>query len=271
MNQAHEALRTLLDAFPTAELDTEDQRSTFEAIRHRLTASSDPVGELKLLYKVQGFSDVAITLLWAADRVEKAGTPSAGPEDASLLLTAFRGATGGAVPAMPGGVAVQDDDNPFAAFGADQPSSPPADEQPSSLEGFGSAREADQFDSPDHSQSAATFSGDEKEFSTLLDQFVEAMQSGDDRRVSLLDQVVAACSVIGAGESTDDFKEYCRALTEFLTYISQNQFLDDVRVMNILSNVSSPVSQWAATPPAERAGVLEEGIAPLREFKSLFE
>ncbi|MBI3580190.1 MAG: hypothetical protein HY089_12365 [Ignavibacteriales bacterium] len=47
--------------------------------------------------------------------------------------------------------------------------------------------------------------------------------------------------------------------------------MDDVRVMNILSNVSSPVSQWANAAPEARGGLLEDGLGPLRDFKSLFE
>jgi hypothetical protein len=47
--------------------------------------------------------------------------------------------------------------------------------------------------------------------------------------------------------------------------------MDDVRVMNILSNVSSPVSSWAQAAPDGREGILAEGTEILRTFKSLFE
>jgi hypothetical protein len=58
---------------------------------------------------------------------------------------------------------------------------------------------------------------------------------------------------------------------EFLKYITENGFMEDVRVMNILSNVSGPVTSWAQAPPDGRAGVLAEGTEILRSFKSLFE
>jgi hypothetical protein len=244
MSHAQEALQILLSNIPPFEFSTDDQRSTFEAIRQRLTASADMESELKALYKVHNFSDFAAALLWIADRAEKGGGSQTGAEETSLVLSTFRTAMGDTASPMGSESLVPDSDNPLAEFGEGSPVPPDA---------------------------VLPFSGDEKQFSALLDQFVEAMQSGEEARVPLLGQVVAACSIVGAGEFAGDYKEYCGSLMEFLTYISENQFLDDVRVMNLLSNVSSPVSQWANTAPGEREGLLEEGIAPLRDFKSLFE
>ena len=65
--------------------------------------------------------------------------------------------------------------------------------------------------------------------------------------------------------------EFSSLLSEFLTYIGENALLDDVRVNNILSNVSSNISQWANTPPDGRAGIMEEALSMLRDFKSHFE
>lgn len=270
MSQAHDALRTLLGTVPLAELSNDQQRTTFEAILQRLVSVSDLETELKSLYKVRDFSDFATLLLWLVNRAEKEGGFQLGPGDASLVLSSFRAAIGGVVPPSASPSPSLGADDPFAAFGGGAVQSG-GEEQPSSLEGFFSESSSNQQDSPGPAAAAPADSGDEKEFSALLEQFVEAMQSGEDARVALLERVVAVCSIVGSGEFADDYKEYCRYMTEFLSYISENQYLDDVRVMNILSNVSSPVSQWANTAPTERQGLLEEGIAPLRDFKSLFE
>ncbi|MBI3112633.1 MAG: hypothetical protein HYZ01_13790 [Ignavibacteriales bacterium] len=267
MNHAHEALRTLLGTVPLAELSNDQQRTTFEALRQRLVSVADLETELRSLYKVRNFSDFATTLLWIANRTEKEGGFQVDPGDTYLVLSSFRAAMGGVVPPSALQAPAPDAGDPFAAFGVGGTEQSTLEEHPSSLEGFFPETPSNQQEPP----GTPTVSGDEKEFSALLEQFVEAMQSGEDARITLLERVVAVCSLVGTGEFADDYKEYCRYLSEFLSYISENQYLDDVRVMNILSNVSSPVSQWANTAPTERQGVLEEGIAPLRDFKSLFE
>jgi hypothetical protein len=77
--------------------------------------------------------------------------------------------------------------------------------------------------------------------------------------------------VITAGSATDDYKQFCKMLIEFLEYISNNQYLDDVRVMNILSNIQDPFAQWARSIPNKRAGILGSVNDTLRDFKTMFE
>ncbi len=254
MSPSLNALQTLLNNFPVNELSTEEQRATFQKIRQRLETSPDVREELKTLYKVQNFSEFATSLLWVVEQGERNPLEAASPEDETLVLSAFRSAMG--------------------ETGTSKEAEPVS--EPASFEGFGKPEQTPPIgevvtEPVGGVEMGIGAMGDEKSFAALLEQFVEAVQSGDESRMNLLERVRAECAAVESGEFADDYKEYCRLLTEFLTYISDNQFLDDVRVMNILSNVFSPVSQWASTPPEGRAGLLEEGIAPLRDFKSLFE
>jgi hypothetical protein len=114
-------------------------------------------------------------------------------------------------------------------------------------------------------------SGDAADFSYLIEQFAERVQSGDESRAVILENVVTECHAIVVGEYAVDEKEFCTLLADFLTYVSENQLLDDIRVLNILSNVPSPVAQWANAAPNARAGLLEEATSVLRDFRSHFE
>lgn len=230
MSRSQEVIQSLLNNVPLGLLASDEHRATFDKIKNQLAASSDFDGELKKLYKVNDFSNFALSLMWLAKQVEE--NPlflEANPEDEQRVFAAFCAAVG-----------------EESGFSATPASSPTVVGSPAS--------------------------GDEKGFAQLLEKFVETMQSGDDARTGLLQQVLAECSVVTSdADFPDDYKEYCSLMTEFLNYIGENQLMDDVRVMNILSNVSSPVSQWAHAATEARAGLLEDGIGPLRDFKSLFE
>ena len=47
--------------------------------------------------------------------------------------------------------------------------------------------------------------------------------------------------------------------------------MDDVRVMNILSNIQDPFAQWARSKPEEQSGLLDSTNDILRDFKTMFE
>ena len=106
---------------------------------------------------------------------------------------------------------------------------------------------------------------------TALERFTEAVQGGTEDRETF------HVSLLGMAEGPDlqsiggDAAQFAGLLADFLKYISENQLFDDIRVINILSNVSSSVSQWANTSPDARAGILEESLNLLRDFRSQFE
>jgi hypothetical protein len=113
--------------------------------------------------------------------------------------------------------------------------------------------------------------GAEKALASALERFTEAVQGGTDDRetfhVSLL-SMAEGPEVVDIGGDATPFAEL---LADFLRYIADNQLFDDIRVINILSNISSSVSQWASTPPDGRSGLLEESMSLLKDFRSQFE
>jgi len=112
----------------------------------------------------------------------------------------------------------------------------------------------------------------EQGFSTTLEKLLEAVQSGSEERTVLLDELTSqAEGIVAAQESDNDYKTFCGYLIEFLKYVSTNQLFDDIRVMNLISNIYDPFSQWVKTDPTARAGYLELPIETLRDFKTLFE
>ncbi|MGH2566769.1 MAG: hypothetical protein ACRDGA_00395, partial [Bacteroidota bacterium] len=166
---------------------------------------------------------------------------------------------------------------PAAEPMADFPSAPAA-EVPT---GFGPESDAlaDFPSAPDTGspfETAAPPAGEgapETQFAKLVEQFVEAVQNGADDREAVKDRMLAACATTlaeGSG-ATDDHRQFCQVMTEFVNYISENQFLDDIRVMNLLSNVTDPVWEWARADAASRAGMMGAAYDVLRDYKSLFE
>ncbi|MBM4162310.1 MAG: hypothetical protein FJ217_14570 [Ignavibacteria bacterium] len=229
MSKAHEVVQKLMDAVPISELSSDENRSTFERIKHRLQSAPDLQAELRSLYTVEGFSDFALSLMWIAQQAESdASATLPSPADTTLVFSSFRRAVGEAAMA---------EDQPQPAAGAAE----------------------------------ATAGGGSETFSVLLERFVEAIQSGEEQRSTLLERVVNECEAVGAGDFPEDFRLFSTLLAEFLRYVLENQLLDDIRVLNILANIPSPVAHWVSAAPEARAGLFEEEINILRDFKSHFE
>jgi hypothetical protein len=111
----------------------------------------------------------------------------------------------------------------------------------------------------------------EMALAAALERLSEAVQGGTDDRETF------HLSLLGLTEGPDlqtaggDVSQVAALLADFLRYIADNQLFDDIRVINILSNISSSISQWANTLPDNRAGMLEEPMSLLRDFRSQFE
>ncbi len=244
MSRAQQYITSLLDNIPLDELSDLDHRVMFQKIRERLSNTTNLEGELQTLYKVENFSELALRLLWIAGRVER--EPSmleSTPEEQTQVFSSFQSAIGG-------GEVLQAQ--------AEVPAPEPEAVSPSV---------------PETATVTALPSGSEQEFASLVERFVEAVQSGTDERTNLQNQLREICSnVIAQGEgAAEDYKKFCGVLSEFITYISDNQLMDDIRVMNLLSNITDPVLQWSKADPGSRVGMLEAGVEVLRDFKSLFE
>lgn len=113
--------------------------------------------------------------------------------------------------------------------------------------------------------------GDEKGFASRLEHFSEAVQSGIEGRGAELESLFNDCEGIVNRTSDPDFKQFGRLMADFLKYIAEGELLDDVRVINIVSNIASSVSQWAISPPEARHALMEEALGMLRDFRTHFE
>jgi hypothetical protein len=233
MTKSNEILRTLLSNFPLAELSSGEQQSAFESLKNRLIEAPDSGVELKNLYKVTGFSQFAMGLMWMLDRAESnPGQIALGLEDETLLLSSFRKAMA---------------------------------EHPSLGQQSTSAAEVEEV------RGGEIGEVDEKGFAGQVEQFSESVQSGSGGTKMFLEDLVTECDTIARQGGPSELVEFGFLLAEFLRFILERELLDDVRVINIVSNVSSTVSQWANTPPDARSGIMEEALNMLRDFKSQFE
>ncbi|HLF19907.1 MAG TPA: hypothetical protein VI704_03875 [Bacteroidota bacterium] len=366
MSRSQQYIASLLEHLPKASLP-DDGQQTFDRIRDKIGTAADVMEELKALYKVNNLSDVALSLIWIAEKVEN--DPSRldpTNDEEALVFSTFQSALGGVAsdqpqmttlepgptldfPSAPAEPSPPEDlaaDNPFDSVPTEvapespaEPSAPeelaaanpfdsvptevvpespaepsPPEEVATSFEGFGAPpsteesvpsdfgtpaqeatpREPSILEStpfaeglPGHEQTAApeppTASqpeepvsvggggGDEVQHAALFEKFIEALQSGADDRMALYDQLVQLCNSVVSGSGPQEYKDYSQLLIDLLKSLNDNQMLDDIRAMNMLSTGFDPFSQWAKADPAGREGVLRQGIEALRGFKALFE
>lgn len=287
MTRSQAYVNALMENVSEGQLASDEFRVLFGRIRERLTEGEDFDHELRALYKVTGLGDFALSLMWIAEQVDQ--NPSKKeytPEEQAFVLDLFRAAVGDtsiapleetpqatepAVESPPVAPVEPPAEDVFAVPPPEQPVEESV-EMPQSLQ-METSGHIDESDKATYAAPPGPASDSQGNFPGLMEQFVEAMQSGSDDRERLLTSVLQESNVItpmGSG-APDDLRNFCQYLVEFLTYIRENGFMDDVRVMNILSNVSSPIASWAEAPPEAREGQLAEGIEILRTFKSLFE
>ena len=276
MTRSQKYISNLLERLPKWELRSYEHQMTLDRIRDRISSATDIQSELRQLYTVKGFNDFAIGLMWIVDKVEQGVTLEESTLDEETLIFAkFRQAVGdisapvqepepvqGSVPAAPVFNLPSSPENEPTLTTSPEPTI-------DSLWGGGP-----EIPSTSESTGGGVVSGNESEhkFASLLERFLESVQSGNEDRTSLLTEVVNGCNaVIADSSAAEDFKKFCHLLEEFLKYISANQFLDDVRVMNIVSNIQDPFTQWARSGPDNRTGVMDQAMDILRDFKTMFE
>ncbi|RPI05959.1 MAG: hypothetical protein EHM64_04785 [Ignavibacteriae bacterium] len=286
MNRTQKYISLLLERLPKYELRSYEHQTSLDRIRDRISSTEDIHAELRALYQVQGFAEFALCLMWVADKVEKDFTKEESTiDEETKAFTRFRQAVGdlsaseqeptvsGSMFDMSGSEgfgsapAPVTDFNPTPSSEFESPSVP----GPSIDSIFGSPEPPSGQSMP---AGGASISRPEQEhkFAVLLEKFLESVQSGNEDRTDLLFDVIAECNtVLSANFGDEDYSQFCRSLIEFLQYISTNQYLDDVRVMNILSNIQDPFAQWARTDMNARAGILVTVNDTLRDFKAMFE
>jgi hypothetical protein len=263
MSKAQNYISVLLERLPKWELTSYDHQTSLDKLRDRISSAPDLKQELTQLYRVKGFSDFALSLMWIIDKVEKGSTLEESTlAEETLVFSYFRQAVGATPPPAQEAAPASIPFGPPPSFGSAQPAAP----VPEMDSIWGMAAKAAQAANLSPAQEQ------ERNFSSLLERFLEAVQSGNDNKTTLLSEVSNECSrVLGGDPVSQDYQTFCQLLSVFLQYVTENQYLDDVRVMNILSNVQDPFAQWARSEPQNRAGLLDQSIDILRDFKAMFE
>jgi hypothetical protein len=293
MNRSQKYISILLERLPKWELRSYEHQTSLDRIRDRVTSASDIHAELNSLYQVSGFAEFALSLMWIADKVEKDTTLDESTiAEETLVFEKLRFALGDIsassqestattelvdLPSSPGFEASSSHDLEGISI---LPSEPQRGLTPSSepeatpevlLDSWGKEPQVP-TQSPSMGGSTSMGSEQERDFSNLLEHFLESVQSGNDDRTTLLSDVINECNIVVNADSVpEDYKQFCQLLAEFLHYISDNQYLDDIRVMNIVSNIQDPVNQWARSEQSNRTGLLDPAIEILRDFKTMFE
>jgi hypothetical protein len=270
MTRSQKYISTLLERLPKWELRSYDHQMNLDRIRDRISSTSDIQQELRYLYQVKGFTEFALGLMWIMDKVEKDTTLEESTlDEETLIFSKFRQAVGDIT-------APTQESVPTPTM-FDLPAIPgfestfPSTTEPAVDSLWGGSPQSTPT-SPSISDVSMSGDKNEHDFALLLERFLESVQSGNDDRATLSSDVINGCNaVIANSAAAEDYRKFCQLLIDFLQYILTNQFLDDVRVMNIVSNIQEPFSQWARSGPDNRAGMLDQAIDILRDFKTMFE
>lgn len=282
MTREQLVLDTLFERFPMGELGGGMERDHFERLRSHCGGADNLTETARRLHGVTNCDDLALSILWISERLAADPTRSEPSEDEEHVF----------VPALRKGLGLTAG-NEQAYVGQQEPTSPDmmsplAEQTPTTEEtpawsmpaehppapATDPVTEADTGGTSLSSMMSAADDGVSEPgvFGRVLDQFLEAVQSGTDDRAPLLARIRANCTAVLADSSvTDDYRQYAQLLDEFLHYVDTNQLLDDVRVMNLVTNIQDPFNQWLNATEDERAGLLEQATELLRDFRTMFE
>ncbi len=263
MNRSQMYIDSILEAVSRESFDAPASSTTILGIKERIAYAEDLDQELRILYRVEGFGDFALYLMWLARQVEE--DPSkleASPEERSYVSSTLRDAMG--EPRQE--AAPEAEETPFPTESESEIEFPAAPQEAGDVSPGEGTTEAP----PEFTESLGSMN--DVTFPVLLERFVEAMQHGDDERLPLMEALLKrSSSLSGSLDEPEDFRQLCEELETFLRYVREKEYMDDVRVMNILSNISGSVESWDKADPSARAGLLTEGVSLLRDFKTHFE
>jgi hypothetical protein len=281
MSRSQKYISVLLERLPKWELRSYEHQTSLDRIRDKISSASDIKAELQSLYRVKGFADFALSLLWIVDKVEKDTTLEESTiSEETLVFAKFRQGIGDVsnaseesnpIVSLSGLPSSSSESEPVLPAESTYVSEPSLTPEPSLDTSWATA-----FQPPEQENqpSGDSTQGIEQErgFAHLLEQFMESVQSGNEDRTKLMSDLINDCkTVIASGKAAEDYGQFCQLLVDFLQYISDNQYLDDVRVMNIVSNIQHPVTEWAQSETDKRTGLLNPAIDVLRDYKTMFE
>jgi len=249
-----------------------------DRLRERVTTSEDVAMDITSLYAAEYCEDLALGMLWVVERAGNEPTrDTATSEEEQAVHAGVTSALSGlgliGAEQTEQAVEVQDSPEPVSE-GPESPveESPAFDEAPPALEepsAEGSAEQAPDSDTLPAGEGGTT---DRAEIGRLLEQLLEALQAGEETRTGYMASLRSSFSAVLSDETTEpSLRSYAEAVDDFLTYVHDNDLLDDVRVMNFFTNVQEPYAQWLSTPEDGRDGILEQAIEFLADFRAMFE
>ncbi len=257
MTHVQTVVETLFDRFPPQELGGGPERDQFERLRASLSDSQEWQGTLRRLYQAEQCDELALGLMWITERLEAdpdRSEPGADEED--VFFRALRKGLG--LP-QAGFGDLQSFDEVETSPSETSPEPPTVDFAPEPSASAGGGMEVEGTSDPDI-------------FGRLLERFLESVQSGSDDRAEILERLRASCAVIRSDPSSGaEYQRYAELVEDFLGYINEHQLLDDVRVMNLVTNIQEPFGQWLSTPENERSGILDQGFDTHKDFRTMFE
>jgi len=238
----------LVDRLQRDEAVTETTKNLLGQISEGYSKVEDKRAYLKDLYKVVGLSEFSMAGLWFLE---------------NKLTTDIDANTYERIK-----IQIGDSEPPTYLMDETTLSDQPVDQQTKETD----ADIVHETVSSDDSMSGAQVKGINTEFGMAFERFVVAMQTGDAESKEL------ALHVIGLleGIKTDKYlvpieQEVTSVLHDLLSFITKNDIMDDVRVMNLLLNFEDSMNHAIQKEADEREGFLHEALDVIKEYRTLFE
>ncbi len=309
MTRIQQVVDTLFEQFPANDLGSGPERYQFDRLRDVLTTSEDWPSTLRRLYQADRCDEFALGLLWMTERLEQdVDRTTALPDEEEVFQralrkglalpdAAFSGFGAGSPetqsefePANEPGVsfdlATGEEASPAPETGT-MVDAPTMEASPDAMAETPSASESVTTDDSESAGSTDEEPGggpimpmedddggtsDQEIYGRLLERFLEAVQSGGDDRSELLGRLRANHRAIQSDTTVpEEYQRYAGLMEDFLGYIDEHQLLDDVRVMNLVTNLQEPFGQWLSTDEANRPGILDQCVEMHRDFRTMFE
>lgn len=272
MTHVQTVVDALFERFPPQELGGGPERDLFERLRASLTGSQEWMGTLRRLYQAEQCDELALGLMWITERLEAdADRREPGADEEEVFFRALRKGLG--LPQAGFGDLTEPAVEPTTSEQYQPKTYTPSEEpQPDAIVESEAVASVPAPVDVTGGEGLVEGTSDPDIFGRLLERFLEAVQSGSDDRAEILERLRAGCAAIKSDPSSgEEYQRYAGLVDDFLGYINEHQLLDDVRVMNLVTNIQEPFGQWLSTPENERPGILDQGHEMHKDFRTMFE